>query len=177
MGAMLPDSFPEACLSVLQAHASASDNGAEAWHLYRRRLGDYDGGMILATQSPWLWIAVAGAMYLLVCVRVAIHAKQRGQNPAIWFVLAAMTAGIAPAIGFLVLGAGDSHARDTNVAAEADEDSDGREGRDTQGPVAPATMRCRQCGVRFAPEEIDRTSGAAACPRCHLSLEDEVPQA
>lgn len=113
-----------------------------------------------------LWTLLAIALYLAICVRVAMHAARYGLPPAKWFLLAMLTAGIAPAVKFLLLARrriAPPTSAESNAAAPS--------------AKAPPLRRCRQCGASFREEEIDRTSGAAACPRCHLSLENEAPRA
>lgn len=109
----------------------------------------------MAALDATTWWLLAAA-YALLCLRVTLRVQRTGRNPLVWFFLVFFTAGIAAAVLFLRIGRRKPH------APAPDEVAAGR------------LTHCPHCGATFAPEEIDRTSGTAACPRCHLHLDDEV---
>jgi hypothetical protein len=114
--------------------------------------------MLAIAQHKLIVPAITAALYVYFCIRIAGHASKAGRNPVAWFFLTFFFVGI-PAI---VLFAGHKRPAATLAAGAP------------PGDTPPATIRCPNCRAMLSPDEIDRTSGSPACPRCHLSIQDEV---
>jgi hypothetical protein len=102
--------------------------------------------------------AIAAALYIYFCIRIAGHARKAGRNPVAWFFLTFCFVGIPAIVLFM------GHRRADAAVA----------GAEPGGATPLGQLRCPHCRAMLSTDQIDRTSGSRACPRCHLSLPDEV---
>lgn len=116
----------------------------------------------MASMNPTTWWLLL-AMYALLCLRITIRVSRLGKNPFVWFFLILLTAGIPAIILFIKQG------RPRNQPSQGDNPASQHEPADQ--PNLPA-IRCPHCRAMLGPQEIDRTEGTAACPRCHMHLDE-----
>ena len=120
--------------------------------IVRNGAGRYDVGMMFQSSYSWVLFALVGAMYVLMCVRVAGRMARIGRSGAAWFFISFFFTAIPAA---RVLRRYSRQARAVNAA----------------GTPGRAAGRCRHCGAvlgdRAAPDR------PAVCPRCGMKLGQE----
>ena len=114
-------------------------------------LNRYDVPMIALADSTWAVIGVAGALYVVMSVRIARNMGRIGYNPIAWFFINVVATAIPAMIVLL-------HHRSRQCGL-----------RSSDGPG-----RCRHCNA-LLPATLDRTepSGIAECPSCGMKLDEE----
>ncbi len=115
-----------------------------------------------------IMVYMAIALHVWIAQRVAMYAPRIGRARWKWFLISMLLTGIP----FLIV-----YARELLAARRVS--SGQKPVTQEPDPGLPASddripdARCPHCGARFPAGDIDRSTGSAACPRCHMSLNEE----
>jgi len=129
------------------------------------------GPAMVLKMSHFLPVALLLA-YVGVCVHVALRARSYGRRPIVWFFITFFCTAIPATIVFWKdqyerLGEGIRGRVPPSVDEEDDEDIAAASQSDDQ------LVRCPHCGEPVPVDDLDRSAGLAACPRCGLIINEE----
>ena len=106
--------------------------------------------MIAESGSYWAVIALVGAMYVMMCGRVAVRMATIGRSGVKWFFISLLCTAIPAAVVLR------RHVREARAGGRGDD---------------RATGRCRHCGA-----VLGRAAGGApsVCGECGMTLDEET---
>ena len=119
--------------------------------IVRSSAGRYDVGMMSQGSHYWPILALIGAMYVVMCIRVARRMAHIGRSGAAWFFISFFCTALPAAVVLR------RHSRRRRAAPPAGNG---------------ATPRCRHCGAVLAGD--GRALEPPVCPECGMKLGEET---
>ena len=104
------------------------------------------------------WLIAAGVMYLLLCLRIALHARRLGRNAIAWFFITLFFTALPAMILFI------------RSSIQAQKKNSGQ----TASPDSGKVTRCRHCGHILAGSKPAAVGGVKTCPGCNMILDEEI---
>jgi len=112
----------------------------------------------------WVFVALAGVLYVVMSVRVALQMRRIGRRPVRWFFITFFFTAIPSAVVLLRHRFAWLFRKDSRTA---------RRSGDRPPDVARGAGRaCPHCGLRIDLDEPAAPSGVRTCPRCRMILDE-----